>query len=164
MNMFRIKILPLFFLSVSMSILANDSMAIKESNLYGNWNCKHTMENIDLKMKINIDYDVTVVRDGKSSGSGILLLKMPNFPELKYNILDSSNWDIKDGKLSLSSTEFKLENKSYPELEKILNLRNLLPQNVKGSAKILELTKSKLKVKSKSDGGIYTCAKIALKS
>jgi len=147
-----------------MSILANDSIVIKESNLYGTWNCKQTMENINLKMKVNIDYDVTVVRNGKSSGSGVLLLKMPNFPELKYTILDSSNWDIKNGKLNLSSTEFKLENRSYPELEKILNLRNLLPQNINGSAKILELTKSTLKVQSKWDGGIYTCSKVVLKS
>ncbi|MFT7006336.1 MAG: hypothetical protein ACJAXJ_000844 [Colwellia sp.] len=160
----RIKILPLFAFAFSMSTLANDSKTINENNLYGLWNCKHTMEDRKLKMKIKIDYDVNVVRSGKSNGVGVLLFKIPNFPELAYSFSDSSQWKIKGGNLTLSSTELKLKNTSYPELEKMLNLRRLLPKNINESAKILELTKSKLKVQSKSDGGIYACSKIALKS
>jgi hypothetical protein len=160
----RIKILPLFVFTFSMSTLANDSKTINENNLYGLWNCKHTMEDRKLKMKIKIDYDVNVVRNGKSNGVGVLLFKIPNFPELAYSLSDNSQWKIKGGNLTLSSTELKLKNTSYPELEKMLNLRRLLPKNINESAKILELTKSKLKVQSKSDGGIYACSKISHKS
>lgn len=160
----RIKILPLFAFVFSISTLANDSKTINESNLHGMWNCKHTMEDKNLNMTIDIDYDVNVISTGKSTGSGVLSFKIPNFPELAYSLSDSSHWKIKGGNLILSSTELKVENRSYPELEKILNLRSLLPKKVNESAKILELTKSKLKVQSKSDGGIYACSKIALKS
>jgi hypothetical protein len=160
----RIKILPLFAFTFSMSILANDSKTINENNLYGLWNCKHTMEDRKLKMKIKIDYDVNVVRSGKSNGVGVLLFKIPNFPELAYSLSDNSQWKIKGDNLTLSSTELKLKNTSYPELDKMLNLRRLLPKNINESAKILELTKSKLKVQSKSDGGIYACSKISHKS
>ena len=160
----RIIILSLFTFVFSMSTLANDSKTINENNLYGMWNCKHTMDDKNLKMKIKIDYDVNIVSTGKSNGSGVLSFNIPNFPELAYSLSDSSNWKIEGGNLILSSTELKVENRSYPELEQILNLRSLLPKKVNESAKIIELTKSKLKVQSKSDGGIYTCSKIALKS
>jgi hypothetical protein len=160
----RIKILPLFAFALSMSTSANDSKTINESNLYGMWNCKHTMDARELKMKIKIDYNVNVVPSGKSNGVGVLLFKIPNFPELAYSLSDSSYWKIKEGNLTLSSTELKLKNRSYPELEKILNLRRLIPKKITASAKILKLTKSTLNVQSKSDGGIYACSKIARKS
>jgi hypothetical protein len=160
----QLKISLLFFWFFSISILANDSTTINENNLYGTWNCMHTLEEKLSKMKVEIDYNINVLRNGKSNGLGVVLFNIPNFPKLEYSLSDSSNWKIKDDNLILSSTELQLKNKNYPELEKILNLRSLVPKKINESVKILELTKTKLKVWSRTDGGIHTCSKVVLKS
>ena len=160
----RIKKIPLLLLFFSISVLANDSTNINKKNLYGTWNCKHTMEEKTSKMKVNIDYNVNILSNGRSTGVGVVLFKMSNFPELTYNLSDSSNWQIKDDNLILTSTKLEVKNKSYPELEKMLNLRSLLPKKVNESVKILELTKAKLKVWSRVDGEIHICSKVVLKS
>jgi hypothetical protein len=160
----RIKKLSLLCLFFSFSTLANDTTKINVKNLYGTWNCTHTMEEKISKMNIKIDYNIDILRNGKSTVLGTVLFKISNFPELKYNLSDSSNWKIKEGNLVLSSTELEVKNQSYPELEKILNLKSLFPKKVNESVKILELTKAKLKVWSRSDGGIHTCSKIVLKN
>lgn len=160
----QLKLSVLFFWFFSISILANDSTAINENNLYGTWNCKHTLEEKLSKMKVEIDYNINVLRNGKSKGLGVVLFNIPNFPKLEYSLSDSSTWKIKDDNLLLSSTELQLKNNNYPELEKILNLSSLIPKKINESVKILKLTKAKLKVWSRTEGGIHTCSKVVLKS
>ncbi|MDX2424994.1 MAG: hypothetical protein QNK15_01950, partial [Cycloclasticus sp.] len=146
-----INVLPFFTLVCSMSTFATGQKAINESDLYGNWNCKHEVVDSNTKMKAKINYYVNFVRAGKSNGFGTLLFKLPNFPELKYSLTGNSTWNIKDGHLLLSSTEIKSVNVSHPELDQFLNVKQFIPKRISESSKILKLTKSSLEVKSQSN-------------
>lgn len=154
----NILILFTFVLSISTSVEAKNSIAFDKENLHGNWSCKHRIDDANTKMKI--DYEINYLPEGASNGNGILLIKMPNFPEMEYGLSNNSTWEIKDRSLILSSKSFKLVNKSHPELDKILNLESLFPQNIRESSTILELTKSQLIAQSDSYGGVFTCSKM----
>jgi hypothetical protein len=164
MRMNLINVLPLFTLVCSMSAFATGQKAINESDLYGNWNCKHEVNNSNTKMKAKINYNVNFFRTGKSNGFGTLLFKLPNLPELKYSLTGNSIWKIKEGHLLLSSTEIKSVNVSHPELDQLLNVKQFIPKRINESSNILKLTKSSLEVKSQSNGRIYACNKVAIKS
>ncbi|WP_299203157.1 hypothetical protein [uncultured Amphritea sp.] len=163
--MLRINALPLFGLLFSViasaSTQVNDSAIFDQKNLYGRWNCKYAMEDANTRMKV--DYDISYFADGRASGSGTLLLRMQNFPQMEYSLSNRSTWVVKAGSLILSSAEFKLVNRSHPELDQILNLESLFPQNVRESSTILELTQSTLVARSDSYGGVYSCSKRAPK-
>ena len=73
---------------------------------------------------------------------------------------DSSNWEYKNGYLIQTSTEIKLVNISHPEFDDAFNLERLFPQNISESSKVLILNDSQLKVKSETDGTVYSCNKI----
>lgn len=159
-----INVLPLFTLVCSMSTFATGQKAINESDLYGSWNCKHEVVNSNAKMKAKINYYVNFFHAGKSNGLGTLLFKLPNFPELKYSLTGNSTWKIKEGDLLLSATEIKSVNVSHPELDQFLNVKQFIPKRINESSRILKLTKSSLEVKSQSNGRVYACTKVAIKS
>jgi hypothetical protein len=106
-----------------------------ESKLYGSWNCKLSIE--EEEVKLSMDYVVTYIRNGKSNGFGYLVE---------------------------STIEIKLVNVSHPDTEDVWDLENMLPQNISESSEVLVLNNSLLKVKSESDGTIYSCNKVANKS
>jgi hypothetical protein len=111
-----------------------------------------------------MDYVVTYIRNGKSNGFGLLKLKLPELPEMEYSFADSSNWELNNGYLVESTIEIKLVNVSHPDVEDVWDLENMLPQNISESSEVLVLNNSLLKVKSESDGTIYSCNKVANKS
>jgi hypothetical protein len=158
-----VKILPLFTLACSMSSFAASQKSFDESHLYGNWNCKHEIDDITTKMRVKIDYNVTVLRSGKSSGIGTLLFRLPNFPELEYRVVDNSTWQLTGNQLHLTSTDIKSMSMSHPEIDKIFNLKQLIPQKISESSTILALTKNRLDLKSDTYGGNYTCNKVVAK-
>ena len=160
----HINALPLFALTifVSTSVVASDSKAFDQKNLHGSWNCKHAME--DANTKMTIDYNIDYLPDGKSNGNGTILLRMQNFPEMEYSLSNSSTWEVSTGSLILSSTKFKLINRSHPELDSILNLESLFTQNIQESSTILELSSSRFVAQSDSYGGVFSCSKIAKKA
>lgn len=156
------KPLLLLLSVISMSSFANETKAFDEKNIYGSWNCKDTIVDKKTKMTIKFDYNITYIDQGKSYGSGSVFIIPAGFSELKYHVSDRSTWSIKEGNLNISSTDFKLQNVSYPELEKILNLKSIFPKKISESVKILELTKFRIKVQSKRAGKQYTCFKTAV--
>lgn len=159
----RLYLSSLFTLviSVSGSVVANESKAFDQTALYGSWNCKHAMQDASTTMKV--DYDIHYSADGQAHGNGTIWLRMQNFPEMEYRLSNRSTWELKADSLILSSAEFKLVNRSHPELDQFLNLRSLFPQNVRESSTILELTQSTLVARSDSYGGVYSCSKRAPK-
>ncbi|WP_428034887.1 hypothetical protein [Amphritea sp.] len=160
--MLRCNALPIAF-AISFSTFTaaqtNDATVFEQKNLYGRWHCNHFMEDAGTRLKV--DYDINYFADGRANGSGTLLLRMQNFPEIEYSISNRSTWVLSGRSLILSSQAFTLVNRSHPELDNFLNLESMFPQNIRESSRILELTKSTLKAQSESYGGIYTCSKIS---
>jgi hypothetical protein len=154
-----LKYLTLTFFIASTSACANNVIAETDKNhlLYGTWNCKATLEGDG--GKVSLDIDTTYVRNGKLNSFGTLQLNYPEIPEIQYSYADSGSWEINDGYLISTTSEVKLVNISHPELDKVLNLEDMFPQNISESSQILKLTKTELSLKDESDGEIYNCSK-----
>lgn len=159
-----LKALPLITSSLLMSACSTNHIQyeLPETKLYGTWNCKVNFQEEDVKL--SLDYDVTYIRNGKSNGFGILKFKAPDIPEMEYSMADSSSWELDNGYLIETTTEIKLVNISHPEFDELLNLESMFPQNISESSEILVLNNSLLKVKSETDGTIYSCNKVLSES
>ena len=130
--------------------------------LYGSWNCKLSMEEAGVRVAMN--YDVNYVRNGKANGFGTIIFKAPELPEMEYSMAGSSHWEYENGYLIETTTEIKLVNVSHPEFDEVFNLESMFPQNISESSEILVLNNSVLKLKSESDGTVYSCDKVHRKS
>lgn len=159
MKMNLIKVLPLLAFSFSMPTIADQVKKINQNNLYGSWVCQHEVEEPNTKMAIKASYKINYAKDGTSSGVGALLFKIGGMPELKYNVIDNSTWQLKGDSLTIKSQDIKFINVSHPELDNFLNLKTILPKSINESGIILELSKVNLKVKSTSYGEVYSCTK-----
>jgi len=129
-----------------------------EEKLYGKWNCKLDLEVENVK--ISFDYDVRYIRNGKSNGFGTLKFKIPNFPEMKYSMADSSVWELKNGYLIEITEEIRMVSLSDSALDEVFDFESMFPQNISESSKILVLNDSLLKVKSETEGTVVSCNKI----
>ncbi len=156
--------LILTFLIASSSARANNSETeIDKSKLFcGTWNCKVVIE--EDAGKVSYEVDSTYIRNGKFNSLGTMKINYPELPELEYLYADSGSWEIKDGYLISTTAEIKLVNVSHPELDNIMNLEKIFPQNISESAQILKLSKTELSLKDESDGEIYHCFKKITKS
>jgi len=156
-----LKALPLITSTLLISACSTSHVqyTLPETNLYGTWSCKINFQEEDVKL--SIDYDVTYIRNGRSNGFGILKLKAQDIPEMEYSIADSSSWEIVNGYLIKITAEIKLVNISHPGFDELLNLESMFPQNISESSEILFLNNSLLKVKSETNGTVYSCNKVA---
>lgn len=160
-----LRVLPLItsiIITTGCSTSSTVSNYSRMDQLYGTWNCKLSME--EEGVKVAMDYDVSYVRNGKSNGFGTIIFKAPELPEMEYSIAASSNWEYKSGYLIETTTEIKLVNISHPEFDEVFNLESMFPQNISESSEILVLNNSELKLKSESDGMVYSCDKVLHKS
>lgn len=155
-----INVLPLFLLIFSLPATASPEKVINESNLYGEWLCKEEMVDPKSQMKIQVSYNIHYAKNGKSNGMGTVIFNIEGLPPLEYAVTDNSTWKIEGESLMMSSTEINFVNVSFPELDNLLNLKQILPKSINESAQLLELTDANIKVKSASTGGIYTCSKV----
>tara|TARA_R110001583_G_scaffold28634_3_gene101290 strand:- start:6336 stop:6842 length:507 start_codon:yes stop_codon:yes gene_type:complete len=168
MNLIKVlplfSVLPLLAASFSMPTVAEQVKTINKSDLYGSWGCQHEVEEPNTKMTIKVSYNINYVKNGTSNGVGALLFKVGGMPELKYSATDSSTWTLEGDNLTIKSNDINFKNVSHPELEALLNLKQILPTTINESGKILELSKTNLKVKSTSYGEVYSCLKAATAS
>ncbi|MEG3759939.1 hypothetical protein V5096_18530 [Pseudoalteromonas carrageenovora] len=129
-----------------------------DEKIYGSWNCQNSHEANG--SKIILETEDTYVRNGRSNSFGIMKAKLaPELPEIEYSIAGSATWNIDDGYLVTTLDDIKVVNLSHPELDKVINLQDFLPKNLSESSKILELSTTKLSLKSESDGTVYHCTK-----
>lgn len=158
-RMYLVKSLSLLSLVCAMPLFAASQTTIEQKQLYGRWQCQHSLENAAMKMQVNIDYDVNFARNGTSNGAGTLLFRLPSFPSLEYRVTDHSTWKLKGDQLHIASSDIQSQSVSHPEFEQFFNLKKFIPNQVSETVKILTLTKTRLDVTSVSYGGIYTCTK-----
>lgn len=159
------KIVLVVTLAISTSVYANNDVPKPSSvdeQIYGSWNCQYNHE--ENGFKISIESEETYVRNGRSNTFGIMKAKFaPELPEIEYSLAGSATWDINGDYLVTTLDDMKIVNLSHPELDKIMNLQDMFPKNLSESSKILELSTSKLSLKSESDGTVYHCTKKRVK-
>lgn len=133
-----------------------------QTQLYGLWHCSLSFE--EEGGKVDLDYEVNYVRNGKSNSYGTLIYKAHELPEIEYSMATSANWEYQNGYLIETSTEIKLVNLSHPKFDELLNLESLMPQNISESSEVLVLNNTLLMLKSESDGIVYSCDRVVHKS
>lgn len=147
-----------FSLLATQASASNLKTAIVKSDLHGAWKCKHAVEQDGVRLAM--DLDVRYIRNGKSYSMGSLKFKAPSLPEMDYAVSNSADWEL-DGKYLIeTATEINIKNISHPEFDEKFNLGSLFPQNIAESSEILILNKSLLKVRSETDGTVYSCTRI----
>ena len=155
----KILFLPISaFLLYSATASANQNIepSILKTNLLGSWNCLTSLEEDDFSMII--ETEDTYVRNGRSNSFGTLKAKFAEeLPEIEYSIGATGTWEILDGYLVDTLTDIKVVNISHPEFDSVFNLQDFFPTNISFSSEVIELTKSKLTLKSESDESIYEC-------
>ena len=118
------KLLCISAISFSMSSFA-DSTKINKADLYGSWQCDHNFSEPQKNIKIKVNYTINLMKNGSSTGNGTLLFSMGGMPELKYREADTALWGIKGDQLQFFSNNIQFINESHPELEQLLNLKQL---------------------------------------
>ena len=154
-----IKVLSVLAFTFVNNSFAAQSTNIDVKNLYGSWQCQHEVVEPNSKMTIKVTYKVNYAANGTSSGSGDLYFTLAGIPELHYKTQNKATWSVKGDQLTMKSTDINFINVNHPELDKILNLKNILPANVNESGTILVLTKDKITIKSEAYEDSYTCNK-----
>ena len=156
------KLLPLLTLTftVAAPTFAAEISKINENNMIGHWHCQHQTEEPNTKMKVKVSYNINYAKQGKSSGSGTVFLKIPGMPELTFNETDKSSWQLKGEQLVMTSTDINFTNVSHPQLNNFFNFNDILPDSINESGKVLALTASTLTVKSTAYGEVYTCSRL----
>ena len=133
---------------------------INKADLYGSWQCDHDFSEPQKNIKIKLNYTINLMKNGTSAGNADLLFSMGGMPELKYREADTALWTLKGDQLQFVSNNIQFINESHPELEQLLNLKQLFPKSVNESVKVLELTKKQIKIQSKQHNDAYSCLKI----
>lgn len=105
-----------------------------------------------------VESEETYVRNGRSNSMGSMRVKFAQeFPEVTYSIAGSSSWEVQNGYLITTVEDVKIVNLSHPELDKLINLTEMLPKNISESQEVVELSDTKLTLKSESNGALYQC-------
>lgn len=159
----KIKYLPLIAALITSTACASSSSAsnnFSRSQFFGGWNC--SFSNKEDGVLVSIDLNVNYIRNGSSNSFGTMTFKPQEQSEMEveYSISSSGNWEYQDGYLIETVKEMKIVNLSHPELDEILNLENILPQNISESSEVLLLNGTTLKLKSESNGEIISCNKL----
>jgi hypothetical protein len=154
-----IKVLPVLALTFINNSFAAQSANIEVKNLYGTWQCEHEVVEPNSQMTIKVNYKVNYAVNGTSSGNGDLYFTMAGVPELHYKTQNKATWSVKGDQLTMKSTDISFVNVNHPELDKFLNIKQILPASVNESGTILSLSKDKITVKSEAYSDSYTCNK-----
>lgn len=157
-----IKIIHFILITLlcSWSVYAIESAEKIDENLLviGTWNCFLEIE--ENGSKFSITTEENYVRNGRHQSFGTFMAKFASdMPEMEYFIAGSAIWKIKGKYLITELTDVKIKNLSHPEFDKIFNLKDLFPKNISDSSEIIELSESKLLLKSEANGTVYSCTK-----
>lgn len=144
-------------LAIVGSGISYSQSAEPEDRLYGSWECEVASDEEGVKM--SMEYNITYGRDGTATGSGTLWLKTGQLPEMRYAIETRSEWAVSDGELIETATDIEAINESHPHLDRLFNLRSVIPEDASDSSEILRLDESRLRTQSGSYGTIRDCVR-----
>ncbi|MAC45925.1 MAG: hypothetical protein CMI12_03605 [Oceanospirillum sp.] len=155
----KLSLLPVLFSVVFSADVASDqgvkAQAITTA-LYGSWGCSARVENGSLRMKIASED--TYLGNNRSSTRATLKLQASSaYPEIEYSVTGNATWKVSNGFLVSTFTNVKVVNISHPEFDYILNIQDMFPKKVSESAEVIELSQSKLILRSQTYGTVYRC-------
>lgn len=126
--------------------------------LIGKWECDTKF--VDM-YEVNLTSQHDFSTHGGLASSGDVVLAMPESTiAVGYHLLASGNWSVKGDELTVQSKVTSIKNTLYPEWDKMLNLKQLIPENLKGTATIKHLDATSLVINDRHTGRDYTCSKI----
>ncbi|PNH81247.1 hypothetical protein [Vibrio diazotrophicus] len=154
-----INTITLLILAISSASFAASPYTDSEINarINGKWNCSYEQSESN-GFHMSVDSEETFVRNGRSNSMGSMRVKfVQEFPEVTYSIVGSSTWEVQNGYLITTLEDIKFVNLSHPELDKLINLNDMFPKNISDSEEVVELSDTRLLLKSESDGTLYQC-------
>lgn len=154
-----INIVTLLTLAISSSSVAASPLSDSdlEQKLNGSWNCTYEQSESN-GFHMRIESEETYVRNGRSNSMASMKIKFAEeFPEVTYAITGSSSWEVSNGYLITTLEDAKFTNLTHPDLDKVFNLNEMFPKNISNSEEIIELSDTKLTLKSESNGHISSC-------
>lgn len=155
---YKLLLMPYFFLAAACSSKDIDASSL-EKEILGTWDCSYSLIEED-GTGMNLTAKETYKKNGLSSSVGLLKAKFsPDLPEIQYHISALSTWELKDGLLLSTLNDVKVTNLNHPELDKIINLKEMMPLNITDPSEIIEISPSKMILRSEDDDGLYKCEK-----
>jgi hypothetical protein len=152
------KILSLssIFLFVGCASHAAQNLTTEEK-LYGKWNCEFSEARGG--QSFSIVTEDTYIRNGRSNSFGDLKFTVPKMPgeEFVYSVTATADWYVQGKYLVMTMDDVKIVNLSHPGLDDVFSLAELFPENVSESAEIVDLSATKLVLRSESDNSITEC-------
>lgn len=130
-----------------------------EEKLYGKWECEFT--DISDAGTFKLVTEDTYIRNGRANSFGELTFSVPQVPgeEFVYSISATGDWEVQGKYLVMTADDVKIVNLSHPGLDDEFSLEKIFPENISESSEIIEISETKLVVRSESDNSISKCTR-----
>jgi hypothetical protein len=138
-------------------VIGQASAASDRQLLVGQWTCEASF--VDL-YEVHLTSHHHFSKDGSLTSDGDVVLAMPKSTiSVGYHLTATGQWSINGKSLTLKGKVTSVENTMHPEWDKMLNLQQLIPESLHGTATIKHLDATSLVVNDHHTGKDYTCVK-----
>ena len=127
--------------------------------MFGKWKCPltYTKDSVTIAAESEDSY----IRNGRFNSFGLMAVTFgAGGPTINYSISVTGSWKVIDGYLIQEYGDFKVINLTDPKIDKIFNLKDMLPSGMSDSSKIVQLTEKSITLKSESEGIQYICDRL----
>ncbi|MDC0610786.1 hypothetical protein OAP63_08625 [Vibrio sp.] len=147
-------------LSLVSTVFVAPVMAKVDTNLLaGKWQCNSNF--VDL-YETNIKSVHELSKNGRLNSSGDVILAMPQSTiSVGYHLEAKGVWSVKEDQLTVRGEVTSVKNTMHPEWDKMLGLKQLLPETLKGTATITHLDASSMTLDDTRTGREYVCHRMS---
>lgn len=146
----------LAFLLVASCSSKDSGTASVEKRISGEWDCTYSLDEGATRMSLAAKE--IYMMNGVSNSIGLFKAKFSSrLPEIEYRLSGTSSWKVEDGFLVSTLNSIDVVNLSHPEFDDLIDLKEIMPLNVADRSEIVELSDSKMTLKSESDNELYHC-------
>jgi hypothetical protein len=154
------KYLVIFLISLTlnMSTLGAMSPRFYETEILGNWICKHTLPGYSAFEFIRYK------KDGTWNSFGQLIVDFPveeNTVKVNYSALGTGVWEIDNQSLVSMIDYIKVTNRNHPWIDSYFNMEEQFTLNDKRSEKIIVLSDDYINLQPLT-GNPYECNKVEI--
>ncbi|MCE0495370.1 hypothetical protein [Vibrio salinus] len=148
----------LFGCLLSIFVVTPVCAASSNQLLVGKWQCNTSFTDM---YEVNVTSLHTFKKGGSFSSSADVELAMPKSAiSVGYHLVAKGDWQVKNGVLIFQGRMTSVENTLHPEWDQMLNLKQLIPDTLKGKATIKHLDNTSLVLNDSHTGRNYSCMKI----
>lgn len=131
--------------------MAQHGFQTKEARIWGLWVCTiEVLAEYEGDTTALLVSENSYIRNGRFNGFGDLTVTVPyegEQVEVMYSLLATGVWEVQDNHLISTIENMKITNHSHPELEALLKISEMFPENITGSDEIIVLTDDQLIIK-----------------